>query len=164
MPHGAVNLTTLLRVIETPKRPLLFLLWGLLTMESTVSSVPAIAPVSCVNLMIILVSWGPLAPGFQESCPGLGSLYTYIDDCEQISYLLWLLHGNLLNNFDIADPVVEGIDDLDVLDIWDSVPGIAETFHVVPETLIMLLPDSLQGLCCRWALVRALEVSNEHGT
>jgi hypothetical protein len=28
----------------------------------------------------------------------------------------------------------------------------------------MLLPDGLQGLCCRWMLVRALEVFNEHGT
>jgi hypothetical protein len=29
---------------------------------------------------------------------------------------------------------VEDIDDLDVLDIRDSVPGIVEMFHVVPET------------------------------
>jgi hypothetical protein len=42
---------------------------------------------------------------------------------------------------------MEGIDDLDVLDIRDSVPGIVETFDVVPKTLIMLLPDGLQGLC-----------------
>jgi hypothetical protein len=42
--------------------------------------------------------------------------------------------------------------------------GIAEMFHVVPDTLIMLLSDGLQGLCCRWTLVRALKVPNEHGT
>jgi hypothetical protein len=41
---------------------------------------------------------------------------------------------------------VEGVADLDVLDIRDSVPSIAEIFHVVPETLIMLLSDGLQSL------------------
>jgi hypothetical protein len=59
---------------------------------------------------------------------------------------------------------MEGIDNLDVLDIRDSVPGIAEMFHVVLETLIMLLPIGLQGLCSRWTLISALEVPNEHGT
>jgi hypothetical protein len=68
------------------------------------------------------------------------------------------------HSFDIINPIAEGIDDLDVLDIRDSVPGIAETFHVVLKTLIMLLADGLQGLCCRWTLVRALEVPNEYGT
>jgi hypothetical protein len=59
---------------------------------------------------------------------------------------------------------MEGIDDLDVLDVWDSIPGIAEMLHVVLKTLIMLLPDGLRGLCCRWSLVCALEVPDEHGT
>jgi hypothetical protein len=36
----------------------------------------------------------------------------------------------------------EGINDLDVLDVQDSVPGIAETFHVVLKALIMVLLDS----------------------
>jgi hypothetical protein len=76
-------------------------------------------------------------------CPGLKILYTYISDCEQISYRIWLLHGNILNSFDVADPIVEGIDDLNVLDIRDNVPDIVEMFHVVPETLIILLPDGL---------------------
>jgi hypothetical protein len=56
MPCGAVNLTPLLRVIRTPKRTLLFLLRGLLTVEYAVSLVPTVAPVSCVDLMIILLS------------------------------------------------------------------------------------------------------------
>jgi hypothetical protein len=38
---------------------------------------------------------------------------------------------------------VEGIDNLDVLDVWDDVPGIAEMFHVVSEALIMLMLDAL---------------------
>ncbi len=96
--------------------------------------------------------------------PGFGGLYAHISDCEQISHRLGLFHGDLLHSLDIADPVVEGIDDLDVLDVRDSVPGVAEIFHVVPETLIMLLPDGLQSLCCRWTLVRALKVPDEHGT
>jgi hypothetical protein len=54
--HSAVNLTPLLCAIGTSKMPLLFLLRGLLTAESTVSSVPTITLVSCVDLMIILLS------------------------------------------------------------------------------------------------------------
>jgi hypothetical protein len=59
---------------------------------------------------------------------------------------------------------VKGIDDLDVLDVWDSIPGVIEIFYIVSETLIMLLSDGLQGLCNRWKLVRALKVSDERGT
>jgi hypothetical protein len=60
-----------------------------------------------------------------------------------------LLHGNLLNSLNIADPITEGIDDFDVLDVRDSVPGVVEMFHVVLEAFIMLLLDNLQGLNCR---------------
>ncbi len=60
--------------------------------------------------------------------------------------------------------VAEGVDDLDVLDIRDSVPSVVEMFHVVPEARIMLLSDGFQGLCCRWMLICALEVSDENGT
>jgi hypothetical protein len=89
--------------------------------------------------------------------------------CPEISgvvpgYRLRLLHGNVLNIFDIADPITEGINDLDVLDIRDSIPGIAEIFHVAPETLTLLLSNGLQSLYCRWMLVRALEAPNEYGT
>jgi hypothetical protein len=75
-----------------------------------------------------------------------------------------LLHGDHLHSLDIADPVMESIDDLDVLNVRDSVTDIAEMLHVVLETFVMLLPDGLQGFCCRWTLVCALEVSDEHGT
>jgi hypothetical protein len=59
---------------------------------------------------------------------------------------------------------VEDIDDFDVLDVRDNVPGIREMFHVVPEAFIMLLFDGLQCFYCRWMLVRALEVDDEYGT
>jgi hypothetical protein len=59
---------------------------------------------------------------------------------------------------------MEVVDDLNVLDVRDSVPGIAEIFHVVSEALIMLLPDGVESLNSRWTLVRALKVSDEHGT
>jgi hypothetical protein len=55
MPRGAVNLTPLLCVIGTPKMSLLFLLRGLLTVASVVSLAPAIAPISYVDLGIILL-------------------------------------------------------------------------------------------------------------
>jgi hypothetical protein len=63
-----------------------------------------------------------------------------------------------------ADSVAEGVDDLDVLDIRDSVPGITETFHIVSEALIMLLPDGLHSLNSGQTLICALEVPDEHGT
>jgi hypothetical protein len=59
---------------------------------------------------------------------------------------------------------VEGVDDLDDLDVRDSIPDIAEMFHVVPKALIMLLSNSLESLNSRWTLVYALEVLDEHGT
>jgi hypothetical protein len=77
------------------------------------------------------------------SRPGFGGLYAYISDCEEIGHYLGLLHGDLLHSLDIANPVVGGIDDLDVLDVRDSVSGIVEIFHIVSEALIMLLPYGL---------------------
>jgi hypothetical protein len=59
---------------------------------------------------------------------------------------------------------VEGVDYLDVLDVRDSIPNIAEMFHVVLEAFIMLLPNGLESLNSRWMLIRALEVLDEHGT
>jgi hypothetical protein len=77
---------------------------------------------------------------------------------------LGIFHGDLLHGLYIVDPITESIDDFNVLDIWDIVPGIAETFHVVLEAFIMFLPGGLQGLNSRWTVVRALQVLNEHGT
>jgi hypothetical protein len=48
--------------------------------------------------------------------------------------------------------------------VGDSVPGIAEMFDIIVKTLIMSLLDGLEGLSSRWTLVRALKVSNKHGT
>jgi hypothetical protein len=125
MPYSTVNLTPLLHVIGTLERLLLLLIWGLLATVSVVSSVLAIALVSYVDLTILLLPWGPLAPGFQKSSSGFKGLYAHVGDCEQIGHRLGLLHGDLLHSLDVADPIVEGIDDLDVLDIRDSIPGVA---------------------------------------
>jgi hypothetical protein len=48
--------------------------------------------------------------------------------------------------------------------VGDSIPGIVEAFNIIAETLIMSLLDSLEGLNSRWTLIRALKVSNKHGT
>jgi hypothetical protein len=53
---------------------------------------------------------------------------------------------------------MEGIDNFDIMDAWDSVLRIAEMFHVVPSALIMLLFDSLQSFSCGRTHVCALEV------
>jgi hypothetical protein len=44
----------------------------------------------------------------------------------------------------IADPVTKDIDDLDILNVWDSVPGVVEMFHIILKTFLMLLSDGLQ--------------------
>jgi hypothetical protein len=104
-----------------------------------------ISPIGCVDLLIVLLPWGPLALKFQKSSPGFGNLYAYIGDCEQIGHHLRLFHDDLLHSLDITDPVTEGVDDLDVLNIRDIISGVAETFDVVPKTLIMLLPDGFMA-------------------
>jgi hypothetical protein len=38
---------------------------------------------------------------------------------------------------------MEGVDDLDVLDVRDAISSIAETLNIITETLIMLLLDGL---------------------
>jgi hypothetical protein len=40
---------------------------------------------------------------------------------------------------------MEGVDDLNVLDVRDSISRVAKPFHLLPETLIRLLLDCLQG-------------------
>jgi hypothetical protein len=161
MSCDVVNLTPLLYVIGMSERPLLLLIRGLLAMVATIFM---ISPVSCVDLLIILFPQGPLVVGLKELSLRFESLYEYVCDCEQITHHLGLLHGDLLHSLDITDPVTESIDDLDVLDVWDSILSIGEVLYIVPKALIVLLFDSLQGLSGRWTLVRALEVPNEHGT
>jgi hypothetical protein len=132
---------------------------------SVVSVILVISPVSRVDFsVILLLLHGPLTTRLKKSSPCFESLNACVSDCEQIGHRLGLLHVDLLHSIDVADSVVEGVDDLDVLDIHDSVPGITEMFHVVPEALIMLLSDDLQSLSNRWTLVCALEISDEHGT
>jgi hypothetical protein len=72
---------------------------------------------------------------------GLGSLYAYVSNCKQIDHRFGLLQDDLLNILDVTHPVVKSIDNLDVLDVWDSVPSITEMFHVVLKAFIMLLLD-----------------------
>jgi hypothetical protein len=100
----------------------------------------------------------------QKLSPGFGSLYAYIDDHEQIRHHFGLLHGYLFHSFDIADTIMKGVNDLDVLDMRDAISGIAEMLDIIMETLIMLLLDGLEGLDSRWMLIGALEVPDEHGT
>jgi hypothetical protein len=59
---------------------------------------------------------------------------------------------------------VKGIDDLDILDVWDSVPGVVEMFHVVLEAFIMLLLDGLESFHSIWTLICILKVPDENGT
>jgi hypothetical protein len=75
-----------------------------------------------------------------------------------------LLHLYLFHGFEIADAISEGVNNLDVLDVWDVISGITEMLNIITETLIVLLLDGLEGLGGRWTLIGALEVPDEHGT
>jgi hypothetical protein len=100
----------------------------------------------------------------QKSSPGFGSLYAYVGDRKQISHRFGLLHGYLFHSFDIDDAIMEGVNDLDVLNMRDVIPSIAETLDIIAETLIMLLFDDLEGLDSRRMLISALKIPGEHGT
>jgi hypothetical protein len=100
---------------------------------SVVSTTIVISSVSHIDFpVVLLLLCGPLATRFKTSSPCFGSLDACVHDCEQIGHRLRLLHGDLLERLDIADSITEGVDDLDILNIWDSVPGVAEIFHIVP--------------------------------
>jgi hypothetical protein len=132
---------------------------------TTISTVFVVSPIGHVELLIVLLlfRW-PLATRLKKSSPGFRNLDACVRDCEQIGHRLGFLHGDLIHDLDVTDSIAEGIDDLDVLDVRDSILGIAEIFHVVQDAFIMLLPDSLEILSGRWMLVRALKVLDEHGT
>jgi hypothetical protein len=126
---------------------LLFLIRGLLLVISAISMISAIFVISSVShvdfSIVPLLLRGPLATRLKKLSLGFESLNAYVGDCEQISHHSWLLHNDLLHSLDVADTVTESISDLNVLDIWDSVPEVAEMFHAVSEALIMLLLDGL---------------------
>jgi hypothetical protein len=67
----------------------------------------------------------------QKSSLGFESLYAYIGDREQISHRFGLLHGYLFHNFNIVDAIMEGVNDLDVLVVWDAISGIAKMLDII---------------------------------
>jgi hypothetical protein len=152
-----MDLAPLLGIGRSSEQSFFFLLGGLLL------PIPVIC---CIDLSIFLLFllWQPLVTWIKEPGSGLSGLDADICDCQQTGHHFVLFHGDLLDNLDITNPITEGIDDLDVLDVRDSIPDIAEVFHIILETLIVLLLNSLQGLSSAGALVCALEILDEHGT
>jgi hypothetical protein len=145
-----MDLAPPLCVVRSMEMPLLLLIRGLLLVVSTVSAILAISPVSHVDfLVILLLLCRPLAMRLKKLSPCFRSLNSCVSDCEQIGHCLGLLHGDLLHSLEVADSVAEGVDDLDVMDIRDSIPDVVEMFHIVLEALIMLLPHGLQSLSSR---------------
>jgi hypothetical protein len=142
MSCSAIDIAPFLCIGRTLERHLLLLIRGLLLAVAAISAILTVSRVSHVNYPIILVLLPrPLATGLKESSLGLGGVNAYVSDYEQINHCFWLLHGYLLRGLDIADLIMEAIDDFDVLDVHDNAPGIAETFYVVPKALIILLLD-----------------------
>jgi hypothetical protein len=114
---------------------------------STVSVILAISPVNCVDFpVVLLLLHGPLSMRLKKSSPCFRSFDACINDREQIGHRLGIFYGDLLHGLDVTDSVVKCVDDLDVLNIRDSVLNIVEMFHIVSEALIMLLPDGLESL------------------
>jgi hypothetical protein len=145
-----MDLAPLLYLVKATERPLLFLIGGLLTAIPTISAVFVVSPIGHVDLpIVLLLLWGPLAMRLRVLSPSLRCLDACVCDCEQIGHCLEFLHGDLLHGLDVANSVTEDIDDLDVLDVRDSIPGIAEMFHIVLEALNMLLSDGLESLDSR---------------
>jgi hypothetical protein len=124
-----MDLTPLFCVVRVKERPLLLLIGGLLLVVSTISMISSVSHVDF--LVILLLFRGPRATGLKKSSLSFISLNAYVSDCEQIDHCSRLLHGDLLHSLDVADSIVKGIDDLDVLDIRDGIPGVVEIFHVV---------------------------------
>jgi hypothetical protein len=131
-----MDLTPLLCVIRATERPILLLIRGLLVVVSVVSTVSTILVMSSVSRVdfpvVLLLLCGPLAMGLKKLSLCFQSLDACVRDYGQISYHLRLLYGDLLDSLDVADSVVEGVDDLDILSLQDSVSGVAEMFDVVP--------------------------------
>jgi hypothetical protein len=132
-----MDLTPLFGISVTLEQPS-FLLLGLL-------SVVTIGSIDLAVFMVLLLR-GSLVSSMKESSSGLWGLDALVSYHQQIIHDLWLLLGDLLDNLDVDDSIVEGIDDLDVFDVWNSVPSIIETFHIISETFIMLLLDGFRVL------------------
>jgi hypothetical protein len=164
MSISTMDLAPLFCVIGVLEGSLFLLIWGLFSAVPVSFAVLLISSFRGVDLPVILFSWWPLDTRLQKSSSGFGSLYAYIGDREQINHNFRLLHGYLFHHFDIADAIMEDINDLDIVDVRDIVSSIAEMLDIIVETLIMLLLDGLEGLGSRRTLIGALEVPNEHGT
>jgi hypothetical protein len=65
---------------------------------------------------------------------GIGSFYAYIGNREQIGHHFGLLHRYLFHGFEIADTILEGVNNLDVLDVRDAVSSIVETFDIITDS------------------------------
>jgi hypothetical protein len=139
-----MDLTPLLCIIRVMEQ-LLLLLCGLPLRMSAIFVASTIPMICSIDLSIILLflSWWALVMWFKELDSGLGGLNANVNNYKHISHHFRLFHGNLFHGLDITDSIAEGIDDFNVQDVWDSVPGIAETFHIVSEAFIMLLLDGL---------------------
>jgi hypothetical protein len=163
MPCSVMDFTQLFSISRSPERSFLLLISELLLVVSVIAVIPVIC---CVDLPVILllILWGTLVVRFKDPSSSLWCLDANVSNCQQIGHQFGLFHDNLLNSLDVVEPFTENIDDFDVLNVRDSVSGIAKMFYVLTEAFIMLLLDGLQSFCCRWTLIRALEVVNEHGT
>jgi hypothetical protein len=140
---GAMDLAPLLCVVGASEGSPILLIGVLFSAVAVSSAVLLISSFHSVDLLIIPSSWWPLASRLQKSSPGFESFYAYIGNREQIGYRFGLLHRYLFHDFEIADVISEGVNNLDVRGV---VSGIAETLDIITETLIVLLLDGLEGL------------------
>jgi hypothetical protein len=134
----AMELVPLLGISRTPERPSFLLIGGRLLLIPVISSVD-------LPIFLLLLLHGPLLLCVKESGLGLRGLDALICYCQPIDHIFWLLHGDLPNSLDVCDPIAEGINDFNIVDVWDSIPDITEMFHIILEDFIMLLLDGLKN-------------------
>jgi hypothetical protein len=94
--------------------------------------VSVILTISSINRVdfsvILLLLYRALTIRLKKSSSDFGSLNACVIDYEQIGHHLELLHGDLLHRLDVAGSITKGVDDLDVLDIQDSILALWKRF------------------------------------
>jgi hypothetical protein len=109
---GTIDLTPLFYVSSAKEQSSFLLLSGLLLSIPVISAVPVISTIGCVDFPIILFFlWETRAMWFKEPSSGLGGLNAYIGDRKQIDHRLGLLRNNLPHCLEIADHIMEGVED-----------------------------------------------------
>jgi hypothetical protein len=111
MSYGAIDFTPLFCISNSSEQSFLLRISRLLL---AVFAIPTICYIDFPIILQLLLC-GPPVMRFKEPSSGFRGLDAHASDCQTIDHRFRLFHGNLLHSLDVADPITESIDDLDVL-------------------------------------------------